>query len=372
MPVSSASIDEAAEAREYEAFFAQQDPVHLTAVDWHSRSEAGLNQAEQAELAQWLAAHPQHASVFAQLGDATQALRAMPANPFSADARTDAVASTAPQAGIARSSASAKYKRRDWSLFGTPSRRNWLVACGVAGLAAGLGWHQWGRDQWFSEAYALGQGQPQTIELPDGSTLVLDAQTQAEVRLYSDRREVRLIEGQLMLSVAPNPVQPFDVLAGSTRVSVVGTRFSVRYRTTGIDADTVKVAVEEGHVRVSAANPAARSDANAVVNLTAGQALTVAANGQLGQTTRIAPGSVALWRKGLLRFENTPLQQVLQEFERYGPTGLVVRDPAVAAMPIGGSFQLAQPEEFARMLTQILPVKLVANGAGQREVVGLR
>src|SRR2546429_6224106 len=34
----------------------------------------------------------------------------------------------------------------------------------------------------------------------------------------------------------------------------------------------------------------------------------------------------SLWRKGLIRFENTPLADALAELERYGPTGLVVHD----------------------------------------------
>ena len=37
-----------------------------------------------------------------------------------------------------------------------------------------------------------------------------------------------------------------------------------------------------------------------------------------------------------------PLAQALAEFERYGDTGLVVRDPAIAALKVHGSFELQQ------------------------------
>ncbi|MFS2055731.1 iron dicitrate transport regulator FecR, partial [Variovorax sp. CT11-76] len=72
-----------------------------------------------------------------------------------------------------------------------------------------------------------------------------------------------------------------------------------------------------------------------------------------------APAAGALlWREGRANFENTPLAQALAEFERYGPTGLTVRDPAVAAMRINGSFDLRQFGAFAKALPQVLPVRL--------------
>lgn len=258
------------------------------------------------------------------------------------------------------------------SLIGLQSRRSGLALCCVALLAVGIGWYQWDRDWVFSTRYAVERGQSQTVALPDGSELVLDSETQAQVTFYRDRREVHLEAGQVMFAVAPARDRPFQVLAGPARVSVVGTRFSMRYRLTGMDADTVKVAVEEGQVRVADARNAQAGSAGAAVDLVAGQGVTVAANGHLGQVTALAPGSIGLWRKGLVRFENTPLGDALLELERYGPTGLVVRDPAVAALTIGGSFQLARPEEFARMVTQILPVKLVPGAAGKAEITLLR
>ncbi len=221
----------------------------------------------------------------------------------------------------------------------------------------------------FSTQYAVERGQGQTITLPDGSELVLDAETQAKVTFYRDRREVRIKEGQVMFSVAPDSDNPFQVQAGRAQVTVVGTRFSVRYRQTGMDADTVNVAVEEGHVRVADAGGWFGSGSGTEVDLVAGQGLSVAADGHMGQIAAVAPGSIALWRKGLVRFENTPLGDALVELERYGPTRLVVRDPAVAAMPIGGSFQVTRPDEFARMVTQILPVRLVPGEGGKSEII---
>ncbi|MBS7780864.1 FecR domain-containing protein [Acidovorax sp. CCYZU-2555] len=245
-----------------------------------------------------------------------------------------------------------------------------LAACCAALLALvvlGGGWHQW-QQPTFTGQYAAERAQRKTVTLPDGSQLAMDADTQAQVTLYRDRREVRLVEGQILFAVTADRSKPFHVLAGPARVSVVGTRFSVRYRSDGMDAGLVKVAVEQGHVRVAGLPAAGNESAAAAVDLVAGQGLGVAANGAVGAVTAVAPSGIALWRKGLVRFENTPLADALRELERYGPTGLVIRNPAVAALPIGGSYPVDHPGEFARMVTQILPVKLVAGAGGTTEI----
>jgi transmembrane sensor len=98
----------------------------------------------------------------------------------------------------------------------------------------------------------------------------------------------------------------------------------------------------------------------------------VSADGVLGPVRPAAPSGIALWRKGLVRFENAPLAQALVEFERHAPTGLVIRDPAVAAMTIGGSYPIGRPDELARLLPLILPVRLVPGADGQTEIARAR
>lgn len=355
--LSAPPIDEVAEARALQAFFGEQDAVDVQAAQWHTREEQGLNADGQAELTQWLQANDRHADAFARIDTGVARLRALPA---------DEVAQWRASQPAARLSAAATSHKP--STQATPARPQpqpwpWLQAllpgprglalCAVLLMALGLGWHEWMQPV-YSAHYVVERGQRQSLQLPDGSTLELDADTDAQVRLYRHRREVQLAHGQAMFSVAPDASKPFEVQAGPARVTVVGTRFSVRYRQDGIDAGQVRVEVQEGRVRVAAA----QSPATAQL-LTAGQTTQVAADGQLAAVGTVAPDSVGLWRKGLLRFDNTPLAQALQEMERYGPTGLVVHDPAVAALPIGGSYATANPAEFANMLTLVLPVRLV-------------
>ncbi|MET0311910.1 MAG: FecR domain-containing protein, partial [Burkholderiaceae bacterium] len=228
---------------------------------------------------------------------------------------------------------------------------------------------RWQRQPTFEQAFSTGRGQQRVVTLPDdalaGSSLQLDTATQLHATLFRDRREVRLEDGQAMFTVHADPKRPFHVRAGSLRITVVGTRFSVRHTASGIDAGKTVVSVEEGQVRVvrvgTEAGPSP-GQAAAPVELTAGLMLVAAREGTLGRPVAVAPAAVAQWRSGRIAFDHTPLRDALAEFERYGRTGLVVNDPAVAALPVGGSYNLRQFQQFARTLPEVLPVRLVPAG----------
>ena len=373
-------LDEDAEARELEAYFRQQDPVNVAAADWHTRWEQGLDDAEQAELQQWLAGSPSHSDAFKRLERGVAVLRSIPSDQRAQVRGWSAAPATTVQSHPQEVATPSDARRsqpgrrpRAWPSLNWLLPRPALVAfCCAALIAVGVGWQHWQQQPTFSHNYAAARGQRLNATLPDGTELAIDADTQAEVTLYRDRREVRITEGQVMFSVAPHNAKPFHVLAGPARVTVVGTRFSVRYRSSGADAGAVNVDVEEGRVRVVGSSATGDEGARAPAELTAGQGVTVSSSGVIGPVAAISPGSVALWRKGMVRFENATLADALLELERYAPTRLVIRDPAVAAMPIGGSYQIDRPGDFARVVPQILPVQLAAGADGKTEIVRAR
>jgi hypothetical protein len=68
---------------------------------------------------------------------------------------------------------------------------------------------------------------------------------------------------------------------------------------------------------------------------------------------RIAPESVRqalAWQGPSLVFYNTPLAEVAAQFNRRNPVQIVLADPALAALPVGGSFRPENVESFIRLL----------------------
>ncbi|MDZ5636572.1 FecR family protein [Janthinobacterium sp. GMG1] len=321
------------------AFLAQQPALDVQAADWLVRRQDGLDDREEAAFQQWLAASAAHAAAYGQLTRAWYGLDALP------------------DATIARLRPVPASKAAP-----SPPRLAWLMQlcqpmrlAGAAVVCAVLaGWQYWLHQPVYSASFASARGEQLTVELPDGSTLRLDTATRADVTLYRQRREVRLPEGQALLTVAPDKTRPFEVLAGPVRVTVLGTRFSVRHTHSGLYGDGANVQVEHGIVRVAGNG--------APLVLTAGQAVRSDAAGKLGALTNATPEDALLWREGRAHFNNTPLRVALAEFERYGPTHLRLGDAAVGELRLNGSFKLREVASFRRALPQVLPLRLHEEG----------
>ncbi|RYX92003.1 MAG: DUF4880 domain-containing protein [Comamonadaceae bacterium] len=351
------------------------------AATWALRRREGLTAAQRAELQAWLDADARHAGALDGMAATFGHLRQVSAEDLlslkmgiAADqkhsARKDAP-DVAPPARTADFSAA----RRPWlpsldALF--PQAAVAVLAVMVVG-GGWLGWDSWRRQPVFKQAYSTERGRQVVATLPDapssGTQVQLDTATRLDARLFRDRREVDLKDGQAMFTVHGDKNRPFHVQAGPLKITVVGTRFSVRHTATGLDAGQTVVSVEEGLVRVTAAGHAGENRdaagtgaAETPIELTAGQMLVGDADGRLGPVTRLSPTAVAAWRNGRISFDHTPLAQALAEFERYGSTGLVVNDPAVASLRVGGSYSLQQMHRFAETLPQVLPVQLVQRG----------
>ncbi|HVR52091.1 MAG TPA: FecR domain-containing protein [Pseudorhodoferax sp.] len=363
-----------AQEREYADFADGQDPLDIDAATWVSRHRDGLDAAGERELQAWLAADPRHQAAYDDMDETFGRLQDLPgAEVQQLRAGLPAAAAAPVPRPAPRRAGPASPGRRAW-LFDLGRRFPQAATAAAVVAAAGggwIGWQRWQDRPTFENAYAAARGQQLRLTLPDGSDLALDTATQVRVRLYRDRREVHLLEGQAMFVVQADPAQPFHVLAGGLRVTVVGTRFSVRHTRSGLAADQTQVVVEEGLVRVEPYPPAAgmpHGSGEDTVMLRDGQSVRADSAGRLQAAAQVPPGSVAPWREGRVNFDNTPLAQALAELERYGATGLVVRDPAVAALRVGGSFQLRRVEAFAESLPKQLPVRLERRG-GVTEVV---
>lgn len=245
-----------------------------------------------------------------------------------------------------------------------PTRRSFLkpafvlAASGMAVGAGYLGWRHVLAQPVFEQAFATRRGQQLEAPLPDGSRLRLDTATRLEVRLFRDRREVTLVDGQAVFSVQADAKRPFDVLAGPLRVRVVGTRFAVRHTPGMPGADGTRVSVEEGKVRVTHRT----TDATSEVFLTAGRQVESDAQGVFSAVSAVAREGIAPWRDHRLSFVDTPLARALAELERYGSTGLVVNDPAVAALRLSGTFDPRDARTLRLALASALPVRLKDTG----------
>lgn len=329
------------------------------ALDWFARRERTLTNEEAAQFEAWLALAPAHGAAYARWHGDWARLDALPAAGIDQLRRQLA-------ADQAAASAPASAARRGWLAALAPRAALATLALCLPG-GGYLAWQHWQQQALYTASFATGRGQQQAVTLPDGSVLRLDTATRIAVTLYRQRREVRLLDGQAVFQVHADTARPFDVLAGAMRITVVGTRFSVRH-VPGIGGmDDVRVEVEEGRVRVARSSTPGGAPC---VTLAAGQRIAADRAGRLGEVKRVTQSGIAPWREGRVNFDDTPLAEVLAEFERYRQTGLVLRGAQVAQLRVSGSFDPLRLDNFLRVLPRVLPVQLRREGA-ITEIVGL-
>lgn len=231
---------------------------------------------------------------------------------------------------------------RHWGL-----RSASMVAGVFLVMALSLGGWRWYANPIGQAEFRTAFGDVQEVLLPDGSTATLSSGTQLRATLRRRARDIDLQQGEAYFQVVSDRRRPFTVRIGGTRVTAVGTRFSVRGEA-GADA-VVRVVVIEGTVRLNTGGPSQPAARSAL--LTAGAVATVH-----GGTVRVDSRSpeqaeqVLGWRSGELVFDATPLAEAAAEFNRYNMRQIVIEDPALAQMRVDGGFRTGNVDGFVRLL----------------------
>ena len=202
-----------------------------------------------------------------------------------------------------------------------------------------------------SQHYDSAPGSVRTLALADGSQTTLAGDSDLTVRLSRRARRLELARGEAIFDAASDPARPFVVEAGAHRVVAVGTHFSVRREDAGL-----RVVVTEGTVRLEPSDGAGGRRPS--VLLPAGSVAVVRPDDVRVRTLPLAEAAQLLdWRNGLLVFRDTPLHEAAAEFNRHNPRQILIADPAVGELRIGGTFRWTNADGFVRLLEQGFPVR---------------
>jgi transmembrane sensor len=232
----------------------------------------------------------------------------------------------------------------------------WLAAAAVLVMSVALFYFH--GDVFTRDLYATTIGGHEVVPLPDGSRIELNTDTRVRTSFTADTRSVWLERGEAYFDVARDPARPFVVYAGNRRVTVLGTKFSVRLDP---DANRVQLAVAEGRVQFEQI----RVSEPAPPTIATGGEKVIAEGATLRVESRTVE-SVATdlsWRQGVLMFDHTTLAEAAEEFNRYNRKRLVV-ESAAAQIRIGGSFEAANVDGFVRLLHDTFGLN-VAESEGQ-------
>ncbi len=293
------------------------------AAEWFVRMSGGqLSEEERCAFQQWLDADPQNRMEYRAVQDVWVEL----------DDLKDTISSKADNVSESRSDQWA------WRPQALAASLALFVLTGILVLFYDPG------------SYETARGELRTIRLADNSVVRLNSDTSIKVEMTEDRRTIRLLRGEAYFEVTHDPYRPFVVASAGGSTRAVGTKFDV-YRKTS----DVHVTVVEGRVEVATDNGDRRQ-------LDADEMVVYKGDGRAISLVESTKRSTLDWLDGRLRFEVTPLIDVVKKLNRYLEKPLYITDPRLNDISLSGTFHIANLEGFPELLPRLLPVSLKESG----------
>jgi len=295
------------------------------------------------ECLAWQAISPQHRLAFERCTDtwldAAGLQRAPPASP----------------------KATAQPSWPSWSSRPSPRRWSWITATATATAPAALAIVAL---TWLpgpsAHTYRTQPGEQLTVTLQDGSRMTLNTATQVKVAFSSTQRTISVDAGEALFEVAKDPQRRFVVQVAHTEVIAKGTVFAVRYTPTVQAARELVVSLLEGKVEVLRTGQHAQP-----TSMSAGDRLTLvrpspaprAGQGPQPpaiQRDRPPPDQMLAWQHGEALFDNTSLQDAVEEMNRYSKTPITLSNPeTIGRLRVSGSYRTGDNRAFARAIAAL-------------------
>ncbi len=321
------------------------ESIAATAALWLARHDRGLRPEEQVEFDVWLASETRHAVAYDRVCAGWDQCENARKNPELVRLAQALDEQTRPRA-----------VRAAWP---------WRPALGLA-AAAGLVvcFGVWQRRVPVSppaqEVAANFRVIPTTVQrlvLEDGSVAELRGSDSAIETVFTEReRRVVLRRGEAFFVVAKNPDRPFVVAAGRIAVRAVGTAFNVQLK-----AAELAVVVTEGWVALvdePEAKPAVASDPVSLASslavgqralLSRGTATSAPVLLKVDALSSNELEDVLAWQATWLVFDETPIADVIEAFNRHGSRHFAVGDEALRLRKLTGTFRADNIEALLRL-----------------------
>ncbi len=243
-------------------------------------------------------------------------------------------------------------------------RRRWsrhLPLAAAAALAAIAVTFLLSPEQAYEEHFQTAIGQHEEIQLPDGSRISLNTNSELTVSYSDGERRVDLARGEAHFDVTPAPERPFSVAAGAGSVRAVGTAFNVY-----LMSDAVEVTVTEGTVEVL---PGALMNAgNEPTIMVEGQQLEYRETaGPIAEVDQREIAQKLAWQDGMLDLEDLSLAEIIEEASRYLATRITV-DPKVENVMMRGIVKAGDLDALLKVIEANESVTASRVGSGHIQI----
>ncbi len=204
------------------------------------------------------------------------------------------------------------------------------------------------------------EGKHKAFQLPDGSTIILNANSAYRLGKNFSKDRVVEFEGEAVFDILPNK-GPFRIITPDATIDVMGTRFNLRaypYES------FTEVEVEEGIVQFT--------------DIRTGESRTVEAweraqywpEKEKMITGRVPAPNAQAWLTNDLRFISTPFPEACAQLERHLRISIHYDANLVSDCLINGDFELASIQASMQLLAATVQAEVHNASNGHWQLVG--
>lgn len=248
----------------------------------------------------------------------------------------------------------------------TPAERSWPRRIRVArravlggALAAGAAYvlvrpplRLWPSLAELTSDYCTGIGQQRRITTAGGVTLELNTDTSVDIDRTADPAErIELIAGEVTITTAANgSASGVAVVAADGRVTATDATFNVRY-----SGGVVCITCVAGTVQVARRAQSVTAQPRQQVSYT---------NRGLGEAVTVDPAGVTAWRQGVLAFHDVPLDEVIEEVNRYRRGRILVMDAGLGRRRVTARFKLDRLQDAVTLVREVFGARVTSLPGG--------
>lgn len=192
------------------------------------------------------------------------------------------------------------------------------------------------------------------VKLSDGTLVTLNSASILEYpEKFSETVRTIKLDGEAFFKVTKD-TRPFKVITDNAVTSVLGTEFNVWARD-----EKTRVIVKEGLVNLSSSSATSKG-----VYISKDQSSTVTKNENPNLPISANSDKLLGWLEGKLVFDQTPLNEIIDELQRHYDVKLSLGDDALIDYSLTGSFKNSDADSALSMICLALNLDLIKNNQG--------
>lgn len=310
---------------------ADREKIEREAADWAAAIDCGT--ADRDAFDRWRAADPAHALAFIRISQVSRGLDVLRETRLIDD-------------GVPLSEQIESNNQAD-AVRSRPSDRRRFLGAGLGALGLGVLGLGWSVMPAAAQEARTGIGERRRIFLAKGVSVDLNTSSRIRWRGQAETVEVDLLEGEILVERDPASAA-CSIVCRDVQIGPTVGRLSARLRDNAVE---VAVLRGEALIRSSTSESARRvaSLERTVVDNNAQPVVT--------KLTQIQAAAAEAWQRGEVQFNGEPLSTAVAEYNRYLSRPLVIADPSISHIQLGGRFSNSDPSDFLNALLAIYGVR---------------